>query len=75
MEKILVTGGLGFIGSNFIKNILLKDNLIVNVDSKTYASVDLKYLNFDSNKNYKYLDVNICDFNKINQIIKEYSFD
>ena len=40
MSNILVTGGLGFIGSNFISKIIDKGNLIVNFDSETYASIN-----------------------------------
>ena len=49
MEKIIVTGGLGFIGSNLI-NILQKKYFIVNIDKVSYAS---NFNNIDSNiKNY-----------------------
>ena len=46
MSNILVTGGLGFIGSNFISQIIDKENFIVNIDSETYASIDKSFLNF-----------------------------
>ena len=46
MSNILVTGGLGFIGSNFISKIIDKENLVVNIDSETYASVDKSFLKF-----------------------------
>ena len=48
MSNILVTGGLGFIGSNFISKIIDKESLVVNIDSETYASIDESFLNFDS---------------------------
>tara|TARA_Y100000768_G_scaffold272795_1_gene208747 strand:- start:1027 stop:1998 length:972 start_codon:yes stop_codon:yes gene_type:complete len=75
MSNILVTGGLGFIGSNFISKIIDKENLIVNIDSETYASVDKSFLNFESNQNYKHYNLDISDYQKINEIIKKYSFD
>ena len=75
MSNILVTGGLGFIGSNFISKIIDKGNLIVNIDSETYASVDKSFLNFESNKNYRHYNVDITNYQKINEIIKKYSFD
>ena len=36
MSNILVTGGLGFIGSNFISKIIDKENFVVNIDLETY---------------------------------------
>ena len=75
MSNILVTGGLGFIGSNFISKIINKENLVVNIDSETYASVDKSFLNFESNQNYIHYNVDISDYQKVNEIIKKYSFD
>ena len=75
MSNILVTGGLGFIGSNFISQILKKDNFIVNVDSRTYASVDTSYLRFESFSNYQYYNVDINNFEDLNKLIQKYSFD
>ena len=75
MKKILVTGGLGFIGSNFISRIIKNNNLIINVDSETYASVNKSNLNFESNKNYKHYNINICNFEKLNEVINKYNFD
>ena len=60
MGKILVTGGLGFIGSNLI-NLLLKRNYkILNIDKVTYASNFYNVKNFENNKNYKFIK---CDLN------------
>ena len=38
MEKIIVTGGLGFIGSNLIELLVKKKFNVVNIDSITYSS-------------------------------------
>ncbi len=75
MSNILVTGGLGFIGSNFIKEIIHRDNFIVNIDSETYASVDKFLLNFEKSENYIQYKVDISDFKKVDEIICKYSFD
>ncbi len=75
MSNILVTGGLGFIGSNFISKIIDKEHFIVNIDLETCASVDKSFLNFESNKNYKYYNLDITDFKGLNKIIKKYSFE
>ena len=75
MSNILVTGGLGFIGSNFISKIINKDNFVVNVDSETYASIDKSLLDFESNQNYRHYNIDITDYQKVNKIINRYSFD
>ena len=66
---------LGFIGSNFISKIISQNIYVVNIDSETYASIEKSYLEFELKKNYKHYNVNINDFNKVNEIIKRYSFD
>ena len=38
MKKIIVTGGLGFIGSNLIKLLLKKNYFVLNIDKVTYSS-------------------------------------
>ena len=61
--KILVTGGAGFIGSNFILYMMKKypDYKIVNLDNLTYAG-NLENLRLvEKNKNYKFIKGNICD--------------
>ena len=71
-NKILVTGGSGFIGTNFIKKSLQKNNKILNVDSLTYAS-GLKNLTLEEkNKNYFFKKSDICNQNKILKIISDF---
>lgn len=67
MKNILVTGGLGFIGSNFIKHIFEKyDYNIHNVDLKTYAA---SYDNINEEiKNSGRYTLSICDINDSNRI-------
>lgn len=63
-HKIMVTGGLGFIGSHFIDLILKEGYKVVNVDKITYASrKDLDYL--AKNKNYEFIKKDICDLVKL----------
>ena len=71
MKTIIVTGGLGFIGSNLI-NILSKKNFfIINIDKVTYAS---NFKNISSNiKNYKFYKQDINNQNFIKNILEKYS--
>jgi dTDP-glucose 4,6-dehydratase len=70
MEKIIVTGGLGFIGSNLI-NILQKKYFIVNIDKVSYAS---NHSNIDPNiKNYKFYKQDINNKTFIKNILKKYN--
>jgi len=67
MKSILITGGLGFIGSNFIKHIFNKyDYHIHNVDLKTYAA-NYKNISEEINQSGRY-SLSICDINDANRI-------
>jgi dTDP-glucose 4,6-dehydratase len=71
MKAIIVTGGLGFIGSNLINILSKKQNFIINIDKITYAS-NLK--NISSNiKNYKFYKQDINNQNFIKNILEKYS--
>lgn len=77
MKKILVTGGCGFIGSNFIIYMLSKydDIKIINVDLLTYAG-NLENLNeIKENKNYKFIKGDISDREFIFELFKKEKFD
>jgi dTDP-glucose 4,6-dehydratase len=73
--KILVTGGSGFIGSNFIHYWLNKnpDDSIVNLDSLTYAGHESSLKDIESNSNYglqhhyKFIMGDICDFKIVDE--------
>ena len=71
MKKIIVTGGLGFIGSNLIELLLKKNYFIINVDKVTYSSNFYNTKTFKNNKKYKFIK---CDINskKIEQIFIKY---
>jgi dTDP-glucose 4,6-dehydratase len=67
MKNILVTGGLGFIGSNFIKHIFNKYNYnIFNVDLKTYAA-SYDNISEDIRKSGR-LSLSICDINDTDRL-------
>jgi dTDP-glucose 4,6-dehydratase len=70
MEKIIVTGGLGFIGSNLI-NILKDKHFIINIDKVSYAS---NFKNIDLNiKNYKFYKQDINNKIFIKNILEKYN--
>ena len=75
MYKILVTGGSGFIGSNFIYYCLNKNNKVLNFDKLTYAG-NLSNLNEEeSNKNYHFIQGDICNKNKLTKSIEKFKPD
>ena len=59
MQKIIVTGGLGFIGSNLIELLLKKNFYVINIDKATYSSNFYNTKDFDKNKNYKFIQCDI----------------
>ena len=59
MQKIIVTGGLGFIGSNLIK-LLLKDGyFVINIDKVSYASNFYNVKDFKKKNNYVFKNVTL----------------
>lgn len=76
MQTILVTGGAGFIGSNFIAFYLAKYNnsTIVNLDKLTYAADTKNLREVDNNTNYKFIHGDVCDKQLLIDIFKEYKF-
>jgi len=61
MKKIIVTGGLGFIGSNLIELLLKKNYFVINIDKVTYSSNLYNVKEFKNKKNYKFIKCNIKD--------------
>ena len=72
MQKILVTGGLGFIGSNLIKMLLGKGYKVLNIDKINYASNFYNTKNFKINKNYKFVNCDIINKTKLSSIVLKY---
>ncbi len=71
--KTLVTGGAGFIGSNFIRYWLKKHpkDTIVNLDVLTYAGNLDNLSDLADQANYDFVKGDICDFNLVNEIAKD----
>ena len=72
MKKVIVTGGLGFIGSNLIKILLKKKYYVINLDKFTYSSNFYNVKEFSKNKNYKFIKVDINNRKIILQILKKF---
>lgn len=70
--KLLITGGCGFIGSNFIKHITSKypDYEIVNLDKLTYAGNLENLKEQKKNKKYKFVKGDICDKKTSEKLVK-----
>ena len=74
-RKILVTGGSGFIGSNFIMQQIAVKNMILNLDKLTYAGNHENLKSIQNNNNYQFFHGDICDKNTLNRIISEFKPD
>ena len=74
MRVILVTGGCGFIGSNFI-NYFIKRNknyIVVNMDKLTYAGNTKNLTNLKNNPRYHFIKGDICNHELVNYVMKRY---
>jgi len=69
MKKIIVTGGLGFIGSNLIEYLIKKKYKVLNIDKITYSSNFYNLKEIAKNKNYKFYKCDITNSNKLKDII------
>ena len=77
MKTVLVTGGAGFIGSNFINHILAERNdwNIVNIDKLTYAGNLENLKDVEKNINYTFVKGDICNGELIDFLFSKYSFN
>ena len=77
MKTYLVTGGAGFIGSNFVLYMMKKYNdiKIVNLDALTYAGNLENLKEVENNPNHIFVQGNICDNELVTKLFKEHNFD
>ena len=77
MQKILVTGGAGFIGSNFIQYILKNDpNVsVINYDLLTYAGNLENLKSLECSDRYQFIQGDICDRDALNAIFRDHLID
>lgn len=80
LKNILVTGGAGFIGSNFIRNLFLDfkfQGKVINIDALTYAGNLLNLTDIENQfpSQYKFVKGDIKDFQLLDQLFKDYDID
>jgi len=70
--RLLITGGLGFIGSNFIRYVLSKhpDHRIVNLDAMTYAANPANLKDIENDRRYTFVRGDICDRKLVEKVAK-----
>ena len=73
-NNILVTGGSGFIGSNFIQYLINNSDYkkIINLDKLTYAGNSDNLINIENDPRYKFVKGDICNRDFINKIFHDY---
>jgi dTDP-glucose 4,6-dehydratase len=77
VKRLLVTGGAGFIGANFVLYWLQwhRDARIVVVDALTYAGNRASISQADASKNFRFVEADICDTDTVAQTISDESID
>jgi dTDP-glucose 4,6-dehydratase len=78
MKSYLVTGGAGFIGSNFIHYLMdkyQKDVRIINLDSLAYCGKRQNVSRYEGSTNYKFLQGSICDKYVVQKVFSENDID
>ena len=74
MKTYLVTGGSGFIGSNFVRQMLQNDTKchIVNLDKLTYAGNPANLVDIEMDERYSFVHGDICDTDVVRQIFHQH---
>jgi dTDP-glucose 4,6-dehydratase len=77
MKTYLVTGGAGFIGSNYVLRLLQKhtDILVLNVDKLTYAGNLANLASVEGDKRHRFIQADICNRERIAQLFEEWHID
>jgi len=75
--RLLICGGAGFIGSNFVRHILKNypDYKIVNYDQLTYAGNLDNLRDVEGNKNYTFVQGDICDAERVDKVMTEHGIE
>ena len=70
-KKVIITGGLGFIGSNLVELLINKNFNVINLDKVTYSSNFYNVKNYKNHKNYKFVKCDISNKQKILEILNK----
>ena len=71
-KKAIVTGGLGFIGSNLIKLLIKKSFFVINIDKASYASNIYNLKDIIKKNNYKFYKSDICNKKMLSMILRKH---
>lgn len=74
-SRLLITGGAGFIGSNFVLQALERGYQVLNVDKLTYAAGSALHRQIQSRPGYNFACVDICDEPSIAQLLNDFQPD
>ena len=76
-RNIIITGGAGFIGSHVVRLFVNKypDYHIINLDKLTYAGNLANLKDIEDKPNYTFVKADICDFDKIQELMQQYHVD
>jgi dTDP-glucose 4,6-dehydratase len=72
MKKVIVTGGMGFIGSNLIDLLLKQNYFVINIDKVSYSSNFYNTKEFAKNNKYKFVKCNLNNRSKLRKILDKY---
>ncbi|MEK6725508.1 MAG: dTDP-glucose 4,6-dehydratase [Deltaproteobacteria bacterium] len=77
MNRMLVTGGCGFIGSNFVRLVMRKlpDCRVINLDKLTYAGNPLSLADIEHDSRYRFVKGDICDTRLVERLFSEEHID
>ena len=76
-RNIIITGGAGFIGSHVVRLFVNQypDYHIINLDKLTYAGNLANLKDIENRPNYTFVKADICDFDKMSELIRQYHVD
>ena len=76
-RNIIITGGAGFIGSHVVRLFVNQypDYHIINLDKLTYAGNLANLKDIEDRPNYTFVKADICDFDKMSELIRQYHVD